>query len=922
MDSFIKTVLKDLITKDLKFENTHFILPSKRAGVFLKRELSALLNAPIFSPKISSIEEFIEELSGIKSVPNTELLFRFYKSYSKITKPSEQEPFETFVQWAQIILQDFNEIDRYLIEQEKIFDYLNAIKELDHWSVNKQPTDLIKNHLKFWNRLKDYYYAFTEDLLNSKQGYQGLIYREAVENIESFIDSKPQKRHVFLGFNALNTSESIIIQALLHSDLADIYWDIDEVFFNDNVHDAGMFTRQHKKKWTYFNKHTFNWIENNYRDYKNIKVTGIPKSVGQAKYVGQLLKEISKTNQKLSSVAVVLGEENLLLPLLNSIPKEVKALNVTMGLPLRLIPLSTLFKNLFQIHKNNADKFYYKDVIGIISHPSIYPLYHTTSGNVATSIVDHIQKNNLVYLALEDLLSVNKSKNEITQLLFKNWENNTTLALDNCSQLIFKMKNYHEDHKSLNRLELEYLYRFNTVFNQLQELNLNYKQLGSISILHRIYQELLSTETLDFKGDPLEGLQIMGMLESRVLDFETVIITSVNEGILPSGKTNNSFIPFDVKIENNLPTFKEKDAVYTYHFYRLLQRAKNVVIIYNTEIDVLLGGEKSRFVTQLEVENIHEIDHKILAPEVPMIAKQVRQISKTSLVIGKLKQVASNGFSPSSLTNYIRNPIDFYYDKVLDIKEFEDVEENIAANTLGSVIHNTLEDFYKTCIGDFLNLEILESFKTLINKTVTKHFKKLYNKGDFSSGKNLIIFEIAKRYVSNFINSEIESVMKGNKIKILAIEANETIELKIKGLDFPTKLTGKVDRIDSFNGVTRIIDYKSGKVEQNKVEIVNWEDLTTDYDKYSKSFQVLCYAYIMNKKNLINLPVEAGIISFKNLREGFLKFGKKDTARTRTKEQLISQETLNEFENQLHQLILEIFDTNINFTEKEIKKWK
>jgi len=241
MISFIKTVLVDLKGKDLNLEELLFILPSKRAGVFLKHHLATLLEKPIFSPHIISIEEFVEELSGLQNISNTELLFKLYATYKELTKESEQEAFEIFSKWAQILLQDFNEIDRYLIPQEHIFDYLNAIKEINHWSLETEQTDLIKNHLKFWKRLKEYYLTFTESLLNTKQGYQGLIYREAVENLESYIESNSNKAHVFLGFNALNESESQLIQGLLQNDLADIYWDIDNVFIDDAIHDAGLF---------------------------------------------------------------------------------------------------------------------------------------------------------------------------------------------------------------------------------------------------------------------------------------------------------------------------------------------------------------------------------------------------------------------------------------------------------------------------------------------------------------------------------------------------------------------------------------------------------------------------------------------------------------------------------------------------------
>tara|TARA_R110002050_G_scaffold92054_2_gene192838 strand:- start:1216 stop:3975 length:2760 start_codon:yes stop_codon:yes gene_type:complete len=918
MISFIKTVLLDLQVKKLNLEDLHFILPSKRAGVFLKHHLSALIDRPIFTPNILSIEEFVEELSGIRTLPNADLLFRLYETYKSLTKESEQEPFESFSKWAQILLQDFNEIDRYLIPQDHIFDYLNAIKEINHWSLEANQTELITNHLKFWKQLKTYYSAYTANLLQSKQGYQGLIYREAVENLESYKANTNNKTHIFLGFNALNTAESQIIQGLLKNELAHIYWDIDKAFINDNIHDAGWFTRQHRNEWNYFKTNPFNWVTSHYTEEKNIHAIGIPKLVGQAKYIGEILDELTKKETNLSKIAVVLGEEQLLLPVLNSIPKDITKLNVTMGLPLQFVPLASFFEQLFLVHKSNPKQFYFKDVISLLSHPSVYALFETDTKNVSSEIVAHIQKNNLVYLTVSDFKKIATSHLDTVQLFFSSWNNEPKIALKQCSDLIFKMKSNLDNDKQNHSLELEYLYRFNTLFNQLTELNSQYQYLNSIVALQTIYKELLNSETLDFKGEPLEGLQIMGMLESRVLDFETVIISSINEGILPSGKTNNSFIPFDVKIQEGLPTFKDKDAVYTYHFYRLLQRAKNVYILYNTEVDALKGGEKSRFITQLDIEGIHNIKHQIISPDVPNVEKHLQEIIKTPFVIEQLKVLSNKGYSPSSLTNYMRNPIDFYYEKILGIKEFEEVEENIAANTLGSVIHNSLEDFYKPLEGSILTIEHLKTFKSQTKDMVTKHFEILYNKGGFSSGKNLIIFEIAQRYISNFLNQEIESIKRGNEIKILSIEADEAIEIKIEGLDFPIKLKGKVDRVDSFNGTTRVIDYKSGKVEQNKVEIVDWENLTTDYDKYSKSFQVLCYAYMMKQQNRIELPIEAGIISFKNLNEGFLKFGKKASSHARSKDQLITQETLDDFETELKKLITEICNPKVNFIEKEL----
>jgi ATP-dependent helicase/nuclease subunit B len=919
MTSFIHDVLTDLKNESVDISQLIFILPSKRAGTFLKHELSNITSQTIFSPTILSIEEFVEDLSQLKQLANTELLFEFYEVYLQLTPKENLDSFDAFSKWAQTLLQDFNEIDRYLIPSNTIFNYLSAIQDINHWSLEKNQTQLVQNYLSFWKSLNTYYLNLSTNLINKGLGYQGLIYKEAVGNLESYIQFNNSTQHIFLGFNALNSAESTIIQELIHNDIAHIYWDTDKAFINNSYHDAGFFIREYKDSWKSFKQTPFKWIQNNYSEEKHISIIGIPKNVGQAKYIGELLSTQKTENGHLNNTAVVLGDENLLIPVLNSIPNNIETLNITMGFPLQSIPLASLFDQLFALHKDSGTSFYYKNVIAVLSHQFIRPLFINEKRDLAEGIIENIHVNNLVFLTPADLIKLEPKKEGLITLLFNSWKNSPNIALQNCLSLILNIKASLQDNKSENLLALEYLYRFNEVFNTLKELNFKYNYINTIGVLYNLYKELLSNESLDFKGEPLQGLQIMGMLESRVLDFETVIISSVNEGILPSGKSNNSFIPFDVKRENGMPTYKEKDAVYTYHFYRLLQRAKKVYIIYNIEPDVLNGGEKSRFITQLEIEGIHNLTQTIVVPKTPQINKQIVEISKTKDVLLKIQSIAKKGLSPSALTNYMRNPIDFYYQKVLDLKELDNVEETVAANTLGTVVHNTLEDFYKPLENKMLSVALINAMRLKIENTVMRHFQDIYKAGDITKGKNLIIFEIAKRYVSNFLNLEIDTLKKGNTIKIIAIEAKHEAVLNIPELNFPVTIKGTVDRVDEFNGITRIIDYKTGKVEQSKVEIVNWEDITTDYTKYSKSFQILMYAYMMNKETPFSSPVEAGIISFKNLNSGFLKFAKKDkTGAYSKKDSLIAQNTLDNFYNELKSLILEICNPNIPFTEKEI----
>ena len=919
MPSFIADVLQDLYKHKVDISQLKFIVPSKRAGVFLKQEIAKKLSRAIFTPQITSIEEFVEELSQLHKVSNTELLFEFYEVYKLHTAQDHIEPFDSFLKWAQVLLQDFNEIDRYLIAPNRVFDYLSAIQDINHWSLEENKTPLIKNYLNFWNKLNTYYEELSNELLKKRKGYQGLLYREAVENLESYIQYNESTQHVFLGFNALNACESTIIKELLQNGIAKVYWDIDKCFVENEIHSAGLFIRQYLKQWSYYKSNPITWFHNYYKEKKQIEITGIPKNIGQVKYVGELLSKIKKEQTHLNKVAVVLSDENLLIPMLSSIPSTIEKLNITMGCPLRTVPLASLFDQLFILHKKEKLTFYYKDVIALLSHQSIRPLFIVENKDLALDALNLISHNNLAYLSLEKIKLLIPQKERLVELLFGNWNNSPDIALKYFSALIICLKNSYNETKETNLLSLEYLFRFNELFNVLSNMNNTFNHVSNIETLFGLYNELLRSETIDFRGEPLQGLQIMGMLESRVLDFDTVIITSCNEGILPAGKGGNSFIPYDVKREYGLPTYREKDAIYTYHFYHLIQRAKNVYITYNTEPDVIKGGEKSRLITQLEIEKMHNIRHQVVLPKTPKNNTSLLTIKKTKQLVEELKVVAQKGFSPSSLTTYIRNPIDFYYQKILGVYEPEEVEETIAANTLGTVVHNTLEDCYKPLEGQLLNLDHIKEMRQKVDQRVLHHLNSLYKEGDITKGKNLIIYEIAKRYITNFLNSEANSITKGNTIKIIKIEEELESTITIDELNHPINLIGKVDRVDMFNDTLRIIDFKTGRVDQSNVEIVDWANITTDYTKHSKSFQVLMYSYMMHTKHTFDMPVETGIISFKNLKAGFLKFAKKDRlGYGAKKETFISQETLSNFEDELKKLLLEIFNPNVNFVEKEL----
>jgi hypothetical protein len=448
--------------------------------------------------------------------------------------------------------------------------------------------------------------------------------------------------------------------------------------------------------------------------------------------------------------------------------------------------------------------------------------------------------------------------------------------------------------------------------NQLQSYVENYDTFQNIETLSAIYKQIIDLAEVSFEGEPLEGLQIMGVLESRVLDFETVIITSVNEGKFPGGKNSTSFIPYDVKKEKGLPTYKEKDAIFTYHFYHLLHRAKKVYLLYNTDSEGLDAGEKSRFITQLEIEKQpkHTLEFKWYNPEVPEIAHQLMIIPKSQAVLDRLHEMALQGFSPSTLTTYIRNPIQFYFEKILRIKEKEDVEETIAVNTLGTIIHAVLEELYKPLCDKILILEDIHQCLQKVNEEVVRQFKKVYKEGEIHKGRNLLSFEVAKQSVVNFLNLEKEAIMRGDEIQIIALEKQLKRTFSHPNLPFAVELGGNVDRIERRNGRLRIIDYKTGKVEKKTVTLKSWDGFVKD-SKNDKMIQLLAYAFLY-EPFCDGLEIEAGIISFKNLKSGFLPFSLKENNNSI----VISPEILEQFKDALATLFQELFDETIPFEEK------
>jgi len=913
---FLDKLAHDLIQNQSgNLSDTIVVLPNKRAKIFLIEALKKQVDSNIFAPEITSIEDFVQDISGIRSIDPIELLFEFYDVYLSLTEPSQQQSFELFANWAKMLLQDFNEIDRYLLDPTHVLSYLKDIEDIKRWGIEPEnKTTLLEKYIDFWKLLPKYYESLYTHLFSKGIGYQGLIYREAVNNINHFTEVITQKQFVFAGFNALNAAEEKIIQHLIASDKARIFWDADKTFLNDPFHDAGLFLRRFKDSWKHYKANAFEWISDDFSQPKTIQVIGTPKTIGQAKIAGKLIEEIILQNPdaSLDKTAIILGEENLLVPLLYALPSTVGALNITMGYSGKNNPAQILVGKLFKMHTNALARggnyvFYYKDVLDILTHPLVEPFARTAN------LVKIINTNNYTFITHKKLEELHPDSGKLYQLLFNKWESGPVAILETISALLQTIKNNLSNDNEEEKITKAFVFSVFKVINKLINYYSQHNHIDKIETLYAIYKQIIDLAEVSFEGEPLNGLQIMGVLESRVLDFETVIVTSMNEGKFPAGKSQNSFIPYDVKKELGLPTFKEKDAIYTYHFYHLLQRAKNIYLLYNTESDGLDGGEQSRFITQLEVEKQpnHNLSHEIYNAILPETAYQPMVVPKSENVMVRLKEICDSGFSPSALTSYIRNPISFYFQKILRIREVEEVEENIALNTLGTIIHETLRVLYEPFIGKFLSEQDIKDCFSKMDNEVLNQFRLVYKEGEIKKGKNLLAFEVAKRNVQNFLKMELADIKDGDAIKILHLEQTFERWLEHPDLPFPVLIRGNVDRIEQRNGNIRIIDYKTGKVEAKDVSLKQWHNLTTEI-KSDKIIQVLAYAYMLEDK-LSDQPMEAGIISFKNMKSGFLPFNFKVEKETFS---IISNEIMELYLGEIVLLLKEILDPEIPFSEK------
>ncbi|MEI7491053.1 MAG: PD-(D/E)XK nuclease family protein [Bacteroidota bacterium] len=911
------------------------VLPNLRAGLFLRKFLSARLNKTIWSPVICSAEDFLATVAGLRPVEPLQLLFKLYSIHCSIEQEKAQA-FEDFIQWAPQLLNDFDEVDRYLTDARQLFSALTDTRAISVWNPENRPlTDFEKQYLRFYNSLYPYYSMIVDDLLKNKQAYPGLMYRMASLGIEKFSEKLPWEKVVFVGFNSLTAAEEKVMEVLHRLGKSEFLWDADTYYLNDQGHEAGEFLRHNLKKW---GGREFRWISSGIAaNPKTIRITGVPNNVSQAVLAGEIVKTANTFDER---TVVVLHDEKLLIPLLYSLPGEAREMNITMGLPLSQTPLIDLISVVFRMQLNREKfasnrgkgtrQFYFRDVLALLRHPYVSGMAtRLMEGNhfVFDSILESVSQGNKVFISSDEILDPGTGLFSFNASFLKpflsDWHSpvEAVLAL---KEIIGSLRDHLITEKG--SLELEYLFSFSKIIHQLEGLFKAYPEaVKTTQTLAGLLKQAAENVTLPFYGEPLKGMQVMGLMETRGLDFDTIIMLSCNENLLPRGRTGNTFIPLDLKLEFKLPTYRQKDAVYAYHFYRLLQRAKTIHLLYNSEPGEFGGGEMSRFLQQIlsELKNANssaDIKEELLVmtPSPSNLTPGI-SIEKDHTIECLLKEKAEKGFSPTALNNFRACPLKFYFSDIAGLKEPDEMEEEIDNRILGNIVHNALHRLYKGFAGQELDVSAISRMKSGADKAIDEACGKEFSGRDVNYGRNLLLVRVGKMMLKRFLDSEIKTIQsfkeEGEYISIIGLEQRleRSIDLPLAGKQVSVKIKGFADRIDAGRKFIRIIDYKTGSTDKKRTKVDSWAGFATDPSK-DHAFQLLAYCWMYSPRVKNAAGITAGIISLRKLKEGLITVAV-PSAEDGDSQDKLSAADLAAFETSLKQVLFSIFDKATGFTQ-------
>lgn len=901
-----------------------YVFPTKRGGVFFKRALLERFGAHHFIlPTILSIEDLVQEMTGFNITDELTLLFNLFQVYQKRDKDLE---FDKFYAWGKVILKDYDEIDRYLADAKQIYSALQNIKEIDHvfgyndelrgiieryrtLTEKQEKTKLLTEFLKIWQEVGNVYGEYQDTLLKEEKAYGGMLYRNLAEILkQEHFDHKYDHYHI-CGFNALSKSEEVIFDALVKAKRGTLYWDVDTYYLREKNEEAGDFVREYEQKWP-----DSVWINADSLDgSKKVTVHAVPQLMGQAHLAAELMAEVVSLGAKPEESAVVLADEKLLLPLLYAIPMADQKLNVTMGYPMKSTVVYDFALSYLELMRRA------KEVNGdVIFH--VYDLRPFLS-NAYTSIFhegiyDHLnhwfvqEKKNKV--GLKALLERINSA-ELRALLGSktDWE-----ALSQSFKQYLTKVFYQFKETESGVADREFIYFFLKSLNQLNDY-LKTRDGFSLRLIKKIIQEHFRSIKIPFEGEPVRGFQIMGFLETRTLDFKNVIVLSTNEGKIPAGRNLNSYIPYGLRRVFELPTFEEQDAIYAYHFKRLIQRAENVHFIYDNTVAADSTGEVSRFVLQQlrrykSLPN-YQVEQKTYEGIIPPQADH-RSISivKESAVMQMLHRYvegneAEKFLSPTSLTTYVTCPLKFYFQYVARFSEQDQVEEDIDARNLGIVVHEVLEKLYLPYLDQEVSKDLVKRLKSLVEKQLILSLEenKIIQPNQQLAGRDLVTKKVMEQMIQKVLDLDAQQA----PFKMVGLERNDFQYFVSLPTGEKVKVGGTIDRIDEKDGVTQIIDYKTGKVKLSSMTQLKLpsEEYTRAYFEnpdLKSGFQGYLYA-LLTRGHLTD-QIRIGILSMRHLSQGtqWLRAG-----------QLIPNDVITSFDDKLKGMVKEIYDPKIPFSQ-------
>jgi hypothetical protein len=884
MTFFLEDIARYLFEKNKgDFQHTVIVFPNRRAQLFFNDHLSHLSEKPLWAPDYYTISDLIRKLSGLQIADQLTLLFRLFKIYKEVS--GSGETFDTFYYYCEMMLSDFDDLDKYRVDAGMLFkniadlksmeDYhgyldeiqLNTIRQFwEIYSTSKDSTEKDK-FMSLWNILHTLYIRFGAALKAEGLAYEGMAYRMAVEKVEvGTIDFLSSKQLVFIGFNALNRSEEILFDRFKNSGNALFFWDYDERYVKNNLHEAGLFLRKYLDRYPQPEDFVANQgVESN----PDIKTVAVPSNISQAKAIDFCLKEIqSGFVTKPSQTAIILADERILSPVLNALPASFDKVNISMGYPVIDTPVFGFISLLTDLHLNkktapSSEKtiFYHRDFFNLLKHGFLKSLIPS---DILLSFEEKCRKENSIFIDPAEI-GIN---HPLLVRIFKPFDEPDYFGryLREILETVAKHLISQEHRTTELTWQIEIIYHVHQVLMQF-EVQLKDSGLAiKLPTLLKLLRRILSGSSVPFSGEPLSGLQIMGILETRTLDFENLIILSMNEGKFPKTGHIPSFIPFALREGFGLPTIRHQDAIFAYYFYRLLHRSKNIVLVYNTKSEGLQKGEPSRYILQLLYEpdrHVQQIDigYKIS----PTYSRKLRGIHTQEVsqkLIRYLRPQGTSFLSPSAMITYLKCKLRFYFNYIEEIKEPENIEEQIEANVFGSILHRSMSILYQDLVGktaDKKQIDAIAKDDAIVDYAIRKAFgDEYFHKSDVKStdfhGRNIIIRNVIERYVKGILSFD----SLNSPFRIISLENRYQLILPLGEKGIEVGMGGFVDRLDEKDGFLRVIDYKTG---EKKNSFQSLDELFSDDRKKRNDavLQIFLYACMIADSHT-DKPVQPSLL--------------------------------------------------------------